>query len=29
MHWRMEAPQTKALTVFSRRKKTRSVAGFI
>jgi hypothetical protein len=29
MHWRMKALQTKALTVCGRRKKTRSVAGFI
>jgi len=29
MHWRMKAPQTKALEAFGRRKKTRSVAGFI
>jgi hypothetical protein len=29
MHCRMKAPQAKALAVFSRRKKTRAVAGFI
>jgi hypothetical protein len=29
MHRRMNVPQAKALTAFGRRKKTRSVAGFI
>jgi hypothetical protein len=29
MHRRMKAPQTKALVVFGRRKKTHTVAGFI